>query len=187
MSDTIDPRGITGSRPANATMTGDRSGAASGAEPTHDGVLTGSTTRRRMQWFMGVVGLTFAVLALLHVPHPSPWLWLPYAAGAVLAFVTLMPGLTVFVSRILAIAATVLVFFFFAGFFTEVPHLESDWYQGQEGWAAVARLFGAFALLPVLSDFSCRCKAECREAHSGHRHWFRHPRIFTAPDHVRPR
>lgn len=117
-----------------------------------------------MQYFHGFVAITFAVLALLHVPHPSPWLWLPYAAGAVLAFMTLLPNLSILFSRILAVAATALMFFFFAGFFMEVPRLASDWYQSQEGWSVVARLVGAFTLIPVLSDFSCRCKAECREA-----------------------
>lgn len=149
-------------------------------------VATAAT--RGMQVFHAAVGVTFAVLALLHVPHPSPWLWVPYAAGAVLAFMTLVPDLGIAFSRVLAIAATALAFFFFAGFFMEVPRLESDWYQSQEGWSAVARLLGAFTLLPVLSDFSCRCKAECREARAGQRaHKRRHPRIFSAPDHVTPR
>ncbi|MAT82792.1 MAG: hypothetical protein CMQ43_07625 [Gammaproteobacteria bacterium] len=143
---------------------------------------------RGLQIFHGLVGTTFAVLALLHVPHPSPWLWAPYAAGSVLAFLTLVPNLSIFASRILAIAATALMFFFFAGFFTEVPRLASDWYQSQEGWSAVARLLGAFTLIPVLSDYSCRCKAECREARSGrHAGGMRGHGFFTAPDHVRPR
>jgi len=142
---------------------------------------------RSMQVFQGLVGFTFAVLALLHVPHPSPWLWLPYAAGAVLAFVTLLPNLSLFVSRVLAVAATALMFFFFAGFFTEVPRLESDWYQSQEGWSAVAGLVGAFTLIPVLSDYSCRCKAECRQVRPGRRLHRRHHGFFSAPDPGRSR
>lgn len=151
---------------------------------------TDTTVTRGMQYFHGVVGVTFAILALLHVPHPSPWLWLPYAAGSVLAFLTMVRGISLFASRILAIAATALMFFFFAGFFLEVPRLASDWYQGQEGWSAVARLVGAFTLIPVLSDYSCRCKAECHEARAeaGHRRLTRrHFGIFSAPDHVHPR
>ncbi|MEQ8860051.1 MAG: hypothetical protein RIC56_15510 [Pseudomonadales bacterium] len=141
------------------------------------------TLTRGLQWFHGVVGLTFAVLALLHVPHPSPWLWVPYASGAVLAWLTLIPSLSILVSRVLAIAATALMFFFFAGFFMEVPRLASDWYQSQEGWSAVARLIGAFTLIPVLSDYSCRCKAECREARVGaSAHGRRHVGFFSAPD-----
>ena len=158
------------------------------SRPADAPVAAPTAATRGMQVFHFAVGVTFAVLALLHVPHPSPWLWVPYAAGAVLAFMTLVPDLGIAISRLLAIAATVLAFFFFAGFFMEVPRLESDWYQSQEGWSAVARLLGAFTLLPVLSDFSCRCKAECREARAGQRaHKRRHPRIFSAPDHVTPR
>jgi hypothetical protein len=140
---------------------------------------------RGMHYFHALVGVTFVILALLHVPHPSPWLWLPYAAGAGLAFMTLVPRLSVFISRILAIAATALMFFFFAGFFMQVPQLESDWYVGQEGWSAVARLLGAFTLIPVLSVFSCRCKAE---RGSGLDHGRPRPHgFFTAPDQARPR
>lgn len=139
-----------------------------------------------MQYVYGVIGLTFAVLALLHVPHPSPWLWVPYAGGACLAFLNLVPNLSVFVARLLAIAATALLFFFFAGFFMEVPKLETNWYQGQEGWSAVSLLVAAFTLIPVLSDYSCRCKAECREARAAHRH-HAYRGFFSAPEQPRPR
>ena len=143
---------------------------------------------RSMQFVNATIGVLFVVAALLHVPHPSPWLWLPYAAGATLAFITLVPNLGIFVSRVLAIAATALMFFFFAGFFLEVPKLASDWYQSQEGWAVVFRLIGAFTLIPLLSDYSCRCKAECREARQGVRHRaLRHRGFFSAPEQPRPR
>ena len=149
----------------------------------------GTTARDRatrgMRYFQGLIGVTFVVLALLHVPHPSPWLWVPYAGGATLAFLALVPNLSIFVSRILAIAATALMFFFFAGFFMEVPRLASDWYQSQEGWAAVSRLVGAFTLIPVLSGYSCRCKAECRE-HAGERGLSGRHGFFTVPDEARP-
>jgi hypothetical protein len=115
---------------------------------------------RSMRYLHGFIGLTFVVLALLHVPHPSPYLWAPYAAGAALTFITLFRGYGVFLSYVLAIATTALLFFFFAAFFMEVPKLAADWYKHQEGWAAVSMLFGAFAMLSILSDYTCRCKAE---------------------------
>lgn len=152
-----------------------------------------STVRRDrvpkgIQFAHALIGVIFVILALLHVPHPTPWLWLPYACGAVLAFLTLIPNLSVFISRLLAIAATALMFFFFFRFFTEVPKLESDWYMSQEGWSAVSLLLGAFTLIPVLSGYSCRCKAECREAMaaSGYRARRRNG-FFTAPDQAPPR
>ena len=148
-----------------------------------EGISTNRATRG-LHYFHALVGVTFVILALLHVPHPSPWLWLPYAAGAGLAFLTLVP-LSVVISRILAIAATALMFSFFAGFFMEVPRLESDWYIGQEGWSAVGRLVGAFTLIPVLSVFSCRCKAECRGSGNSRDRTRQHG-FFTAPDQARP-
>lgn len=152
---------------------------------------TTELTRRRltrgMRCLYGAIGVTFVVLALLHVPHPSPWLWLPYAAGALLAFLNLVPHLSVLISRVLAIAATALMFFFFAGFFMEVPKLESDWYMSQEGWSAVSLLLGAFTLIPVVSDYSCRCKAECAQSSDCAHRTLRHRGFFTAPDEPRPR
>jgi hypothetical protein len=118
---------------------------------------------RSMQWIHGLIGLAFVVLALLHVPHPSPYVWVPYAAAACLTFVTLFRGIHLLISRVLAVVTTVLLFYFFAGFFMEVPELKTGWYGRQEAWGAISMLFGAFAMLSILSDFSCRCKAECRE------------------------
>jgi len=114
-----------------------------------------------MDLIHGLIGIAFVVLALVHVPHPSPYIWVPYAAGALLAFITLFRGLHIFLARFLAVATTGLLFFFFAGFFMEVPELKAGWYQRQEAWAAISMLFGAFAMLSILSDFSCRCKADC--------------------------
>ncbi len=142
---------------------------------------------KTMQYVLAAIGVLFVVLALLHVPHPTPWLWAPYAGGAVLAFLTLIPRLPILVSRFLAIAATGLMFFFFFGFFMEVPRLESDWYMSQEGWSAVSLLLGAFTLIPVLSGYSCRCKAECRESVGSSRNPLRNHDFFTAPEQPRPR
>jgi hypothetical protein len=136
-----------------------------------------------MNVFHGLVTVSFVILALLHVPHPKPLLWLPYAGGAVIAGLTLLPKLSIPAARLLAVAATALMFFFFAGFFTGVPRLEADWYQSQEGWSTVALLLGGFTLIPVLSVYSCRCKAECRGGERRGvlgRHGF-----FTAPDQTR--
>jgi dolichyl-phosphate-mannose--protein O-mannosyl transferase len=153
----------------------------------NEGLQVSATTARMkgMRYFLAFSAVTFVILALLHVPHPSPYLWLPYAAAAILAILTLVPRLQMMLSRILAIAATALMFFLFAGFFMDVPKLEADWYQSQEGWAAVSRLLAAFLLIPLLSEFSCRCKADCREARTRGRH--SRQGFFSAPDQSRIR
>jgi hypothetical protein len=143
---------------------------------------------RTMQYVYAVIALLFVVIALLHVPHPSPWLWLPYALGAALAGVALISNLSIMLSRLLAIGATALMFFFFAGFFMAVPNLSSDWYQSQEGWLVVTRLLGAFTLIPLLSGFSCRCKAEDGVArHRSADAATGSGGFFTAPEQPRPR
>jgi hypothetical protein len=143
---------------------------------------------RTMQYVYGLIGVLFVVIALLHVPHPSPWLWLPYALGAALAGLALIPNLNILLARLLAVGATALMFFLFAGFFMAVPKLSSDWYQSQEGWLVVTRLLGAFTLIPLLSDFSCRCKAECIAARSrSAAAASRAGGFFTAPEQPRPR
>ena len=134
-----------------------------------------------LQYVHGLIGVAFVAVALIHVPYPSPLLWLPYALAALLAFITLRNELSLGLSRILAISTTVLMFFFFAGFFVMVPDLARDWYRHQHGWEAVCRIFAAFAMIPILSDFSCRLKAECAEARLSARRAF-----FSVPEHIAP-
>jgi len=140
------------------------------------------TVTNPMQLIHGAIAFILLAVALLHVPHPTPFIWVPYALGSALAIVTLFADVSLFFSRLLAISTTMLMFFFFAGFFMDVPKLESDWYVRQEGWFAVSRLLAAFAMLPILSDYSCRCKADCIHARAAQRLSF-----FRVPDHIRPR
>lgn len=134
-----------------------------------------------MQYINALIGCLFVVIALVYALHPNPLAWAPYSAAAVLSLITLKPEISIAFSRVLAISTTALMFFFFAGFFLLVPKLAADWYTNQTGWEAVFRIFGAFAMIPILSDYSCRLKAECAEARLHARRAF-----FSAPDHVRP-
>jgi len=137
-----------------------------------------------MQYVNGVIGVLFIVAALIHLPHPTPFVWVPYACGAVLSLLTLKPAIGEMIVRVLAIATVLLTFYFFWAFFLRVPELDAYWYARQEGWLAVSLIFGAFATIPVLSDFSCRLKADCprRRASPQRSHAF-----FSVPQHVRPR
>jgi len=135
-----------------------------------------------MLYLNGLIGCIFAVIALLHVPHPMPWSWVPYLGAAILALITLKREIGDMLSRALAVITTLTMFFFFAGFFVVVPKLAADWYSHQEGWEAVCLILGAFAMIPILSDYSCRLKAECREA----REASRRRAFFSVPSHIRP-
>lgn len=134
-----------------------------------------------MHYINALIGCSFIIIALFYALHPSPLAWTPFALAAVLSLISLKADISIAISRVLAVSTTALMFFFFAGFFVLVPKLATDWYTNQEGWQAVCRIFGAFAMIPILSDYSCRLKAECREARYSARRAF-----FSAPDHVRP-
>jgi len=134
-----------------------------------------------MQYSHGFIGWVLVVLALIHLPYPTPLAWLPYAGAAILAFITLKSELSLGLSRILAITTAATMFFFFAYFFLLVPKLEADWYTTQFGWAAVSRIVSAFVMIPILSDYSCRLKADCLEARAARRAAF-----FSVPSHIRP-
>jgi threonine/homoserine/homoserine lactone efflux protein len=134
-----------------------------------------------MQYIHGFIGCVLVLLALIHVPYPAPFAWLPYAGAAVLAFITLKSEIGLRVSTILAIATAAIMFFFFAWFFLLAPKLAADWYANQTGWAAVCRILGAFVMIPILSEYSCRLKADCREARAARRTAF-----FSVPSHIRP-
>jgi len=133
-----------------------------------------------MQYIHGLIGCVLILFALIHVPHPTPFVWVPYAIAALLAFATLKQDIRESFSLFCAIATTAVMFFFFAGFFVVVPKLAADWYMHQRGWAAVCLILSAFAMIPILSDYSCRLKAECREARQARRHSF-----FSVPSHIR--
>lgn len=151
---------------------------------TADNTATNAETDRGwyryMQYIHASIGCLFILIALIHASLPNPLSWAPYAAAAILALITLKPEISIAFSRVLAIATTALMFFFFAGFFLSVPKLAADWYTHQAGWEAVCRILGAFVMIPILSDYSCRLKAECREARVGARRAF-----FSVPDHIR--
>ena len=155
-----------------------------------DGTTKLAGVAQYMQYVSGVIGCAFVVIGLIHVPFPMPLTWVPYLLAAVLAFITLKPEISISLARVLAVATTVAMFFFFAGFFVLAPKLGGDWYTRQEGWEAVTRLVAAFLLLPILSEYSCRLKAECREEMAHQRRSVFSRSFFTAPDspnHSQPR
>ena len=156
-------------------------------ESTKDGTekrTDKSTERGRfelMQYIHGFIAVLLVLLAVIHIPFPEPFAWLPYSIAAALAVLTLKSEISIPVSRVLAIATTGMMFFFFALFFLVVPTLKAGWYTTQYGWAAVCLLLSAFVMIPILSDYSCRLKADCREARAARKTAF-----FSVPSHINP-
>ena len=121
-----------------------------------------------MSYLNGFIGFGFILLALLHLGVPDgDFLVGAYLAGSVLAFATLIQRLPLGVARILAVVTTVAAFFYFVGFFKMAPHLGPGWVAVHT--KALGHLLGAFAMIPVLAEYSCRLKADCREEQEGTR------------------
>jgi len=125
-----------------------------------------------------LIGITvvFALLALLQVNDPDAGLWVSvYAVGAVAAGLTQLGNLPRNAHRLLAIGTMLLMFFYFFGFFQLAPGLHSGWMNSEKGLEALGLLFSAFAMIPVLSCYSCRLKATRAEKDR------RAPAVFSAP------
>ena len=116
-----------------------------------------------MSYLNGSIGFGFILLALLHLGVPdATFLIGAYLFGSALAFVSIVPQLPLNVARVLAVVTTVATFFYFIGFFQMAPHLGNGWYAVHT--KALGQLLGAFAMIPVLSQYSCQLKADCLEA-----------------------
>jgi hypothetical protein len=114
-----------------------------------------------MIYVNALIGLVLLVISAVQFGALESMRWvLIYFAGALLAFLTLVPRLSLNLSRFLAVAATGMLFFYFAGFFQAVPQLDADWYRNGRSSDVLGLLFAGFAMIPVLSHFSCRMKCE---------------------------
>ncbi len=113
-----------------------------------------------MQYLNGLIGCGFVLLAVLHTAEMSHYCWITYASAALLAFVSFKSHINLTISRILAGLTTLLMFAYFAQFFSVAPGLEGDWYREHKFWEAVSQIIAAFILIPVLSNYTSRLKAE---------------------------
>jgi heme/copper-type cytochrome/quinol oxidase subunit 2 len=130
-----------------------------------------------MRIFNAIVGCMLLGLAVLHGFIPkTPLLSVIYAAGAVLALASLWRNVSFSFARVCAFLTVAAMFFYFAAFFRIVDHFHENWYRGGMALEAVGMLLSAFAMIPVLSVFSCRMKADCVEPSSTSQ------ALFSAPD-----
>lgn len=135
-----------------------------------------------MRFLNTIVGIALVVIAFLHVfiPHSTPdsamYMGM-YGLGALFAFGSLHTNMGMSVARIMAIGTTAAMFFFFAGFFRLAPEFHDGWYQSGAALDGIGMLLSAFAMIPVLSCYSCILKADCREslARPGKRAFFSVP------------
>ena len=126
-----------------------------------------------------MIGITaaFMVFALLQLNDPDPGVWFSiYAAGALGASLSLIRDLSRNTQRLLAVSTMLLMFFYFFGFFQLAPGLTDAWWHFAGGREALGLLFAAFAMIPVLSSYSCRLKA------TGASKDGRGPAVFSAPN-----
>lgn len=112
-----------------------------------------------MRVSMLVIGIILSVLAVLHAFIPMlPVFSVIYALGATLALLSLLNITNAWAVRTLAIASTGAMFIYFFGFFRLVQHFHENWYRGGVALEAIGMLLSAFAMIAVLSVYSCRLK-----------------------------
>lgn len=114
-----------------------------------------------MVYVNALFGLALVILTGLQFDDENPVRWaFIYFAGAALALLSLIPRLSTNMIRFLAVDSTAMLLFYFAGFFLLVPSLDADWFLKGQGGDALGLLFAGFAMIPVLSSYSCRMKSE---------------------------
>jgi hypothetical protein len=116
-----------------------------------------------MCYLTASLGIVLAMFALLQIGQPDGLIWASvFGSGALLAFLTLKRAMPLMLSRLLAILSSVAMFSFFAAFFRLAPGLHDDWYGRAAAIDAIGLLFAGFAMIMILSEYSCRMKrGEC--------------------------
>ena len=115
-----------------------------------------------MHYVNGIIACVLLAFAAAQFNDPSDTtLLFSFAGGALLAILSLQHSMSLFKARTLAVLTTTAMFFYFAGFFTYCPDMASDWYLRDRSMDLMGLLFAGFAMIPVLSVYSCWMKAEC--------------------------
>ena len=113
-----------------------------------------------MRFVLRSIALCFFVLALFQLNDPDAVRWFSlYAVGGFMTGLSLLPDLPRAVVRCCAVATALIMFFYFFGFFQQVPAVAESGWRSEVGFEAMGLLFSSFAMCPVLAQFSCRLKA----------------------------
>ena len=113
-----------------------------------------------MQYVNAIIAVVLLGLAL--IGRDDPVQAAMFILAATLAAIAFKHWLSRRIVRVFAIVAAGLMFWHFAQFLYLVPHLSPDWYRGSDGIRAAGLLFAGFAMMPVLSEYSCRMKASSK-------------------------
>ena len=113
-----------------------------------------------MQFVNATIAVVLLVLALAVREGGAAVMFI---VGAALAAIAFKHWLSVWMVRVLALFTAGSMFYFFWNFFALVPTLQPDWYwQPVEVIDAFGLLCAGFAMIPVLSEYSCRMKANAQ-------------------------
>lgn len=114
-----------------------------------------------MKGSMLAIGITLSLLSILHAFIPMlPVFSVVYGIGAALALCSLREITNLWAVRLLAVASTVAMFLYFFGFFRLVHHFHDNWHRSGVALEAIGMLTSAFAMIAVLSVYSCRLKGD---------------------------
>ena len=121
-----------------------------------------------MRLSMVIIGVVLSLLSVIHAFIPAmPVLATLYGVGAVLALSSLFNVTNVWAVRAFAIASTGAMFLYFFGFFRLVQHFHDNWQRSGVAFEAIGMLLSAFAMIAVLSVYSCRLKGSHNDMDSG--------------------
>ena len=110
-----------------------------------------------MQYVNAIIAVVLLAVALLKLDDPAGASG--FILGAALAAIAFKHWLNAWTVRLLAVLTAGTLFYYFWGFFSLVPTLQPDWYWQPQAIDAVGLVFAGFAMIPVLSEYSCRMKA----------------------------
>lgn len=114
-----------------------------------------------MRCVNAVIAAALVVFAGASLDAPAQALM--YVIGAALAATAFKHWLGVWMVRLLAIGTALTLYWYFGQFFILAGDLEPGWFATGEAIPALGLLVAGFAMIPVLSEYSCRMKAsgEC--------------------------
>ena len=135
--------------------------------------------RPLMRIVLSLIAICFTCLAWVQLDDPDALRWFAtYALGGLMTAVSLLRNLPRNVVRLAAVSAMSIMFFYFYGFFKQVPLVAAQSWQSEVGLEAMGLLFGAFAMCAVVAQYSCRLKATLARQNR------RAPAVFSAPHNI---